>query len=157
MDESFINWVTAQVSSEDVKTWFLANNIIEEKSQLFAEFSISLLNTVQDTYLGDDEGTETSINIGANEMKSHFKWCWNKVIKDFEKEKIFFNQNGDHYEYFETFFLDVFYNQTSPLIRESIMDFIVDVFDKDVPFTKSDLKFYTDIYKLLDKNIYFLV
>ena len=48
----------------------------------------------------------------------------NKTIENFTKESIRFNKKGEHYEYFKSFFDEIFYNQKEPKIRESIEDFL---------------------------------
>jgi hypothetical protein len=49
--------------------------------------------------------------------------------------------------------MEVFYNQKNNKVRESIDSFLGDLFNRNIPFTKSDLDLYTELYKLLDKNI----
>ena len=70
-----------------------------------------------------------------------------------ERDNLFFEKNGEHYDYFSTFFMEVFYNQKNNSVKESIGIFLNELFDKSKTFTKSDLDLYTEIYKLLDKNI----
>lgn len=139
---------------EDVDIWFRVNNIIPEKLELFSDFSHSLNILLIETYLGEDElPNETRITLTEEDKKNHFDWCWNKVIELFIKENIFFEKEGGHYEYFKTFFDDIFYNQKEKIVRESITPFFDDLFDIKKSFTKSDLDMILTIYKLLDKNM----
>lgn len=139
---------------EDVDIWFRVNNIIPEKLELFSDFSHSLNILLIETYLGEDESpNETRITLTEEDKKNHFDWCWNKVIELFIKENIFFEKEGGHYEYFKTFFDDIFYNQKEKIVRESITPFFDDLFDIKKSFTKSDLDMILTIYKLLDKNM----
>jgi hypothetical protein len=109
---------------------------------------------MQQTYLGDEDSpSETKIQMEDDDKKKHFLWCWNKTIDNFKKENLFFQENGDHFEYFETFFLEVFYHQKSDDVKNSIKKFIIELFDKDKTFTRSDLDLYTEIYKLLNKHL----
>ncbi len=108
---------------------------------------------IVDTYLGDTTGNETKIELTIDDVENHFKWCWNKTIENFKKESINFNITGEHYEYYNSFFLDTFYNQKNEEIRNSIDGFFDDLFDTQKPFTKSDLDMISSIYKVLDKNI----
>ena len=39
------------------------------------------------------------------------------------------------------------------LIRNSLGKFFEELFDRDFPFTKPDLDLFTEVYKLLDKNM----
>jgi len=152
--ENFFNYITKPLKPEDVDVWFKANNIILEKLELYSDFSHSLNLLIAETYLGENLGSsETKISLSEDDKKSHFEWCWNKVISNFSKEGIDFKNRGDHYEYFLTFFDDIFYNQKDDNIRKSIGNFFSDLFDRNKPFTKSDLDMVATIYKILDKNI----
>jgi len=152
--ENFFQFITKPISKEEVDIWFNINNMIPEKGELFFDFCYSLYTLMQETYLGDEDSpTETKIQMGDEDKKKHFIWCWNKTIENFKKENLSFQESGDHFEYFETFFLEVFYNQKSDDVKNSIKKFIIELFDKDKTFTRSDLDLYTEIYKLLDKHL----
>ncbi len=138
---------------EDVDIWFRVNNIIPEKMDLYYDFSFSLYYLILDTYLGDDKNSETKIVLSDEDNLKHFEWCWNKTIENFQKEEITFNKKGDHYNYFLSFFTDIFYNQKEDKIKSSIGTFFNDLFDRKKPFTKSDLDMISSIYKSLDKNM----
>ena len=152
--ENFFNYVTKTVNPEEVDIWFRVNNIYPEKLELFSDFTHSLNITILETYLGEDEtSTETKIKLTEEDNKKHFDWCWNKVLDNFKKENIVFEQYGEHYDYFESFFFEIFYTQKEKLVRESIEKFFSELFDLNTPFTKSDLDMIGTIYKYLDKNM----
>jgi hypothetical protein len=151
--ENFFNYISKPLKPEDVDLWFRVNNIIPEKMELFLDFTNSLNNLILDTYLGEGENKETQIILSEIDDRKHFEWCWNKILENFRKEKIFFNTFGEHFEYFESFFQETFYNQKDIKVKTSIGVFFVDLFDYDKSFTKSDLDMITTIYKLLDKEI----
>lgn len=153
--ENFFNYITKPIKPEDVDIWFKINNIILEKLELFSDFSHSLNDLIITTYLGDsDNVNETKIIMSDEDNRKHFEWCWGKVINNFKKEKINFNEKGEHFDYFESFFMEIFYNQTDDKIKNSINGFFNELFDLKKPFTKSDLDMISTIYKLLDKNIH---
>ena len=141
------------MDSEDVDLWFRVNNIIPEKMDLYYDFSFSLYYLILDTYLGDDKNGETQIILSEEDNLKHFEWCWNKTVENFRKEEISFNKRGDHYDYFLSFFSEIFYNQKENRIKSSIGTFFNDLFDRKKPFTKSDLDMISSIYKSLDKNM----
>lgn len=152
--DNFFNYVSKPMPQEDVDIWFRVNNIIPEKLELFSDFSHSLNLLVIDTYLGEDESpTETKISLTKEDNKNHFDWCWGKTIDNFDKEHIHFEKEGGHYDYFKTFFDDIFYEQKEKKIRDSIAPFFNDLFDIKKSFTKSDLDMIATIYKLLDKHM----
>jgi hypothetical protein len=105
--------------------------------------------------LGDEnESTsETKLIMSQDEKISHFDWCWLKTITNFKKESIEFRIEGEHKEYYQTFFMDLFYNAEDKIISENIIVFFKELFDESKVFTKSDLDMMTEIYKLLNKNL----
>jgi hypothetical protein len=151
--ENFFNYIAKPMDPDDVDIWFRVNNIIPEKMDLYYDFSFSLYYLILDTYLGDDKNSETKIVLSDEDNLKHFEWCWNKTIENFQKEEITFNKKGDHYDYFLSFFTDIFYNQKESKIKSSIGTFFNDLFDRKKPFTKSDLDMISSIYKSLDKNM----
>jgi hypothetical protein len=151
--ENFFNYISKPLQPEDVDVWFRVNNIIPEKMELYSDFTLSLNNLIIDTYLGVSENKETQITLTDIDDKNHFEWCWDKVIDNFAKENIFFSKKGEHYDYFDSFFDETFYNQKDVKVKNSIGDFFEDLFDYNKSFTKSDLDMITTIYKLLDKQI----
>ena len=155
--ENFFNYLSKPVSQEDVDIWFKSNNIIFEKMELHYEFIISLLDLIQNTYLGESLNPNNKIDLSEEDNIKHFNWCWNKTVEGFSKENIMFNIDGDHYEYLNTLFLEIFYNQNENTIRDGIRSFFKELFDLDKEFTKSDLDMISTIYKSLDKNMTYSV
>jgi hypothetical protein len=151
--ENFFNYIAKPMNPDDVDVWFRVNNIIPEKMDLYYDFSFSLYYLVLDTYLGEEKSNETKVTLSDDDKTKHFDWCWNKTIGNFKKEEIAFNLKGDHYEYFLSFFTEIFYNQKESRIKDSIGTFFNDLFDRKKPFTKSDLDMISSIYKSLDKNM----
>jgi hypothetical protein len=91
--------------------------------------------------------------LSQEDKLTHFDWCWKKTLDNFSKENIEFNVKGEHREYYEKFFMDLFYNAENKTISENIVNFFQELFDEEKMFTKSDLDMLTEIYKLLNKNI----
>lgn len=153
--DNFLNYITKQIDPKEVEIWLSINNVIPERLELFYDFCRSLYNLVVDTYLGEEpvEGRETKIHLTEEDKKKHFDWCWEKTIDNFSKENINFNKLGQHYDYLSSFFLEVFYNQMDHKIKYSIGNFFDELFDKETPFTKSDLDMLQGIYKSFEKNI----
>jgi hypothetical protein len=129
--------------------------MIHEKRQLFSDFTFSLYHLISSTYLGDDldNTSETKLVLSQEDKLKHFDWCWKKTLDNFLKENIKFNVKGEHREYYEKFFMDLFYNTENKSISENIVKFFEELFDEEKMFTKSDLDMLTEIYKLLNKNI----
>ena len=153
MENNFFNYITKQLNKEEVDIWFRINNIIPEKMELYYDFCNSLYLKITETYLGDSDIGETKISMTDEDKENHFNWCWKKVLEDFQKEEIIFEEDGDHYLYFKIFFDEIFYKQDDKKIRDSIDIFFRDVFDFDKTFTRSYLDMILEIYNNLDKNL----
>jgi hypothetical protein len=152
--ENFFNYISKPLDVEEVEKWFRSNNIIFEKLELYSDFSHSLYQLMIETYLGfDNQNNETKITLSDSDNEKHFGWCWGRTIDNFEKEGIVFDKNGEHYDYFKSFFDEIYYNQKEQKIRESIGSFFSELFDTERPFTKSDLDMMSQIYKVLDNSL----
>ena len=150
--ENFFKWMMTPVPKEDIIIWFNVHNMIYEKIELYGDIFKSLSNTIMDTYLGNDNN-ETKIILSYEDNKSHFNWCWEKIISEFKKENIIIVGDGQHKTYLEEFFMEIYYNQKEKNIKNSIPSFLGETFDIDKPFSKSDLELLTELYKLMEKNI----
>jgi hypothetical protein len=122
-----------------------------EKIELYGDVFKSLNHIILDTYLGDDV-SETKITLSEEDKISHFDWCWKKVIDDFRRENIIIKHDGEHKEYFKSFYLETFYNQNEIRIKDSIPKFLSEIFDVTMTYSKSDLDLLTELYKLIEKN-----
>lgn len=152
--DNFLNYITKNLDPEEVDIWFKVNNIIPEKMELYYDLSHSLYLLIKSTYLGNSESnSETKVVMTQEDNLKHFEWCWNKTIENFAKENIFFENNGDHKEYFFSLFNEIYYSQSKEILRESIDVFFNDLFNREKPFTQVDLDLIYNIYKTLDKNL----
>lgn len=152
--ENYFKYLVTPLKPEDVDIWFRVNNIIPEKLELFLDFCISLNSIVSKTYLGNVENdSETNIKLTDDDNKNHFSWCWKKNLENFDKEGIFFHNNGEHFDYLNNFFEELFYNQKDKFVRDSISNYLDDLFDIDKTFTKYDLETLGGLYKSLNSNL----
>ena len=152
--DNFFNYITKNLDPEEVDIWFRVNNIIPEKMELYYDLSYSLYLLIKKTYLGDnDDNNETKVDMSEEDNKKHFDWCWNKTLDNFKKESIVFEVKGDHYDYFLSLFIELYYKQNKEVIRNSIDVFFNDLFNREKPFTQVDLDLIYNIYKTLDKNL----
>jgi len=150
--ENFFNWMSKPIPKDEVIIWFNVHNMNYERIELYGDIFKSLNYIIIDTYMGD-ETNETKILLSQEDKELHFEWCWNKMVEDFRKENIIIKHGGEHKEYFKSFFFDTFYNQSEKNVKESIPNFLFEVFDVEKPFSKSDLDILTELYKLMEKNI----
>jgi hypothetical protein len=153
--ENFFNWMAKPVPTDEVIIWFNVHNMIYERIELYGDIFKSLNHTIVDTYMGEPQGnsSETKISLSQEDKDLHFEWCWKHVVENFNKENIRIKLDGDHKNYFKSFYMDTFYNQSERSIKESIPVFLQEIFDVSTPFSKSDLDMITEMYKLMEKNI----
>jgi hypothetical protein len=151
---NFFNYITKNIDPEQVDTWFRSNYIIPEKMELYYDFSYSIFLLIKTTYLGSlNNKNETNIEMTDEDNQKHFDWCWKKTIENFKKENINFTLDGEHYDYFLSLFSEIYYNQNSEDIKNSIDIFFNDLFNREKAFTQVDLDLIYNIYKSLDKNL----
>ena len=75
------------------------------------------------------------------------------MIQNFGKEGIYFENKGEHLEFFKNFILETFYNQKINQVKFSLERFFSEIFNLDGPHTLSDLDLLKTIYVSLDKNL----
>lgn len=145
--ESYLEFITSENYKHQIDIWFKAYNISREKTELFYDFLISLYNLVDDTFLGTD------VVYLEETQKEHFTWCWDKIVDNFSKEKIYFKERGNYYEYFWNFFLEAFYFNKldeKPIVIEKYLETL---FNFKYRKTRSELDMLSEIYKLFEQNL----
>lgn len=145
--ESYLEFISSENYKHQLDIWYRAYNISHEKTNLFYDFLISLYELIEGTYLGEDV-----INT-ESEQHSHFIWCWNKTIDNFNKEKIFFKETGTHMEYFWNFFLEAYYFTKLEGNSIKIKEYFYRVFDFKHRKTRSELDILSEIYRILNQNL----
>ena len=74
-------------------------------------------------------------------------------IIDFKKENIIFNFSSNDYDFFESFYMEVYYEQLDGVVRNSIESFLRELFNRRRTITKPDLEMFTDLYKSLERSV----
>ena len=74
-------------------------------------------------------------------------------IKGLNEINIKFKYNGEHLDYFKSFYIENFYSQKEKDSRDMINVYLIELFDVKKPFTKSDLDMLSTVYKILDNNL----
>lgn len=135
------------MEQKDISLILKINGVTVERSNLLLDFVESILKKIIKTYLGD--------NLMTNEdKKKHFDWCWLSVLKDFSKENIFFNKKGILYDYFFSFFNEIFYLDKNKEEKsfEKTLYFIINSFNYKKLKTKSEIDMFLDLYKIFNKS-----
>lgn len=151
--ENFFSYISKPIDPEEFEFWVESNNICFLKLELYETFVKSLVSLVSETYLGETEFNETNINVTEQDINNHFDWCWNKVVSNFNKEKVFFEIEGEHKKFIKEFIFETFYLQKNKDVKSSLNKFFNEIFNIETTMTKSDLDLLTTIYKLMEKNI----
>jgi hypothetical protein len=150
----FFDWLAKPMPQDDITAWYLANNITPELTELFRDFCLSFFDLIKETYLGDDfESTETKVGMTEKQKREHFIWCWKKTVDNFKKENIDFIFNESDSVFFESFFFELFYNQSDTKVKLTIDEFFVQLFDIKKTKSKADIEVFTDIYKVLERSL----
>ena len=121
-----------------------SNQISYERSDLYYDFTLTLDNLIDTTYLGHDMMDE-------KERLAHFTWCWNKTCELVNTNAIKFNKNDEAYVYFLDLYFETFYNENSQhyLDLKMYWDFL---FNYKIEKTRSDIDRYIKLYKVFEKS-----
>ena len=146
---SFLAYIHNPISKESISIIYASNNIKYEKCELYGDFVHSLLMLAFDTYMGDDV-------MSVEDQINHFKWCWDKVIKNFKDEGIYF-KNVKLYNYFLEFMLEVFYTYDGKQLYDytdnGILKIWNDIFTYDKTKTQADIDTLIEIYEIFEKSL----
>ena len=137
-------------STEEIREKILleynANNIIRERSELYYDFIISLLDLIEETYLGSD------VISTQEDMVNHFTWCFKKIVDNFNKERIKFSSDAD-YEYLWYFIYKGYYSSVSKNKYNALVEYFTYLFDYTAIKTPPEVLSYVDFYKIFDQNL----
>ncbi len=146
----FIQYITKQLTMEEMTLLYKANNINYDKCNLYYDFIITLNRKIYNTFLGDDV-----INC-SEDIKNHFDWCFNHIIKNFSKEGIIFMEVDILKEYFFNFYVELFYNTPNKKdILEKLDKFPNMSFDYYRLKTRSDMDVLLELYRIFEKSLDF--
>lgn len=131
---------------EKIQLHYDANNIVREKSELYYDFIVSLLNIINETYLGSD------VISTQEDMVNHFMWCLRKVVDNFNKERIKFSADGD-YDYLWYFIYRGYYSSDSETKYDALIEYFTFLFDYTAIKTTPEIVSYIDFYKIFEQNL----
>ena len=148
--EEFLNYLSNPLSRTSIDLIYSSNFIRFERCDLYRDFVLSLVGLVFETYMGDD--------ITKGEQKSeHFKWCWDRTVKNFEMEGILFGENQELFDYFHNFMIEVYYSVDEKKNDESITFNIAKlwkyIFNYQIVKTRSDIDTFIEVYQMFEKSL----
>ncbi len=146
-EEGYIEFLGYESYKIQLDLWYKINNIIQEKVDLYYDFIISLIELIDNTYLGDD------VLRNEQDIKNHFSWCFTEIISNFNKESIFFKTNGAHYDFLWIFFHEAYYQSNNENKMEIICEYFDLLFNKERMKSQIEMQQFIEFYKLLDQNL----
>ncbi len=135
------------IYKDQINDWYKIHNIIHEKAELYCDFLCSLLDVINETYLGSD------VITSSEDMINHFNWCLNKVISDFEQEKIYFTSKEIYHDYLWVFFYKAYYTCDTEDKVTILFDYFKLLFNFIRVKTTPELESFTDLYKIFDQSL----
>jgi hypothetical protein len=146
MDNKSEEHLTSATYKEQIDVWYRSNNIVREKSELYYDFLSTLLNLIDETYLGSD------VIQTEDDMNNHFNWCFNKIISNFEQERIYFITKG-FYEYLWVFFHKGYYTCAKKDKYQILSEHFRTLFNFNQIKSPIELESFINFYKILDQNL----
>jgi hypothetical protein len=141
-----IDYIIENLKSHEIVREYKNNNINKVRVNTYKDFVINLCYYVMSTYLGD-EYIKTE-----KEKKQHFKWCFDKVCKEFIEENIDYTNNKELFDYFYEYFNSTLYENEMYDIN-FIIDYWEETLDYSFDKTKSTLDGLIEIYSIFDRSI----
>ena len=138
--------LTFETYKEQINIWYRAHNIIREKSELYYDFLSSLLDLIDETYLGAD------VLISDDDILNHYNWCLNKITNNFEKERIHFISKG-YYEYLWILLYRGYYKSVNEEKYTILSNYFKELFTFNKVKNPVELESFIEIYKIFDKNL----
>ncbi len=145
----FINYLTNPLGDDKLSLIYRTNNIKFERVNLYLDFTLSLLKTIFETYMGDDI-------TSPKQRIEHFNWCWDRTIKAFN-EQCLFNDDKALKTYFKEFMVEIYYNlngkDDNQYVEDNIFNLWYHIFNYSTNKSKADMDNFIEIYKLFDNSI----
>lgn len=148
----FIQYISTPLTYEEMQLLYKANNINYDKCNLYYDFILSLNCMIINTFLGDD------VIKSEKDIKNHFTWCIDKIIKNFGEENIKFKKDSDLKEYFYNFYVELFYNKPIKKDISNMLDNLANLsFDYNRIKTRSDMDVLLELYRIFEKSLNYKV
>lgn len=145
--KELLDTIQKDLTSNELNTFYTANNVVFERVDLFRDFVISLTTIISSTYLGDEL-------TSPEQRVKHFDWCWEKNIRNFALEHIYFKSNGSHRQYFTKYFAGTFYTKEDKDEEvKLILKFWRTIMSYLTIRRQIDLRVFMSMYKIMNENL----
>ncbi len=147
-NSEFMNYIANPLTPDQMNLLYKANDIKFDRCNLYYDFIKSLNKVIVNTYLGPEYITTD------REVKEHYLWCFNRIVKDFKNENIIFDEVDKLKEYFFYFYDELFYKDKDKSLEklDNLPEFS---FDFHRIKSRSDMDIMIELYKLFEKSLYF--
>lgn len=147
MDKDNEAHLTFETYKEQINIWYRAHNIIREKSELYYDFLSSILDLIDETYLGSD------VLVSDNDIINHYYWCFSKIINNFDQEGIHFTNKTNQYEYLWILLYRGYYKSVIEQKYIILSEYFKELFTFNKVKTPIELESFIEIYKMFDQNL----
>jgi hypothetical protein len=126
--------------------------IIKDRVEIYKDFTINLLYTIQKYYIDRESLSEDE------DIRNHFIWCFNRVCEEFKKEELDFSNNEDLREYFYLFYYNQFYTLDEETLghdgsQEYFESFWNEIFSIKNQKNQNIINVLIELYGVFDKSI----
>ena len=139
--------LTFETYKEQIDIWYRAHNIIREKSELYYDFLSSILNLIDETYLGSD------VLVSDDDIINHYYWCFNKTLNNFDQEGINFINKTNQYEYLWVLLYRGYYKSVNEEKYMILSKYFKELFTFNKVKSPIELESFIEIYKIFDQNL----
>jgi hypothetical protein len=138
-EELFLNNFKKLTNSE-IDNIYKRKGIDSSKVEVYKAFTLDLINTVYNTFLGND-----TIN-NEKDIVAHFEWCYDKVSNEYHVKWYKFEENSNLKDYFLEYFRDNIYAVEES--RGIDIDHFSFLFHYDKPKEKFEVNSFIELYEL---------
>lgn len=126
--------------------------IIKERTNIFKEFTLNLLENICEFYLDKD-----TLN-NDKDINNHFNWCFIKTCDKFVLDGYKFHYNESLKSYFYAYYYDVIYKSLKfdtkeKITKEVFEEYWKKTFDISTTKDKNIIAILAQIYKIFDKSM----
>lgn len=122
--------------------------ILDEKVNLFKEFSINLINKINKTFPG-------SYGINNDDILNHYNWCYDTMCKTIINANVYLNNNNEVRDFFLDLMIKDYYSvddKHKDIATTEIVNSISLLFSMNQSDSKS-LNALNNIFKMFNKSI----
>lgn len=141
-------FINNPLTMDEINNIYYHSKVQGVKVDLYHDFVMSLSDQVIESYLGDKHHKQIIHKL------EHFDWCWKKTITMYTDMGYTIKNQETLFDYFGSFFMDVFYFDTSKdeELNKSIRDVWDYIFNYDVVKSKWDVNNFLDVYNMFENE-----